>query len=360
MRYLIVYILLLLSICTFSQNSLYVKEEYTVLNNWITVSYGFNANEHVHYSISLYFSHNGIDWTQCQTVRGDIGFGVCGKGVKFVSWNVLQDLESGLKGYTQFMVKAVPDDDYISLPEMVFIPGEKYHNTLGEPISGGDDVGGFYIGKYEVTICEYAEFIESTGYKGDAEKNGGSKVFSAKEGWYLKEGVTWKDDPLGIEREIIAYNQPVIHVSLNDAIAYCEWLSKKKGEQYRLPTENEWKRATNCGLYGQADVTKTRIVGNIGAVEGNTVGYNDGYIYTAPIGMYTPNCFGGYDFKGNVWEWCNSIYESDKVPNKCESGKCYVLKGGGWSSKLTKSDQRFGLLPSDSNGSVGFRLAKSD
>ncbi len=115
-------------------------------------------------------------------------------------------------------------------------------------------VDDFYIGKLEVTFSEFSKFIESTDYVTDAERRDTSQI--AKQGfWGFQAGVNWRHDEAGQIRSVTKLLHPVIHVSWNDAIAYCNWLSEQHGLQpvydiveakvkanwnangYRLPTE---------------------------------------------------------------------------------------------------------------------------
>jgi len=99
----------------------------------------------------------------------------------------------------------------------------------------------FYMGKYEVKVGDFRQFVKDTGYKTDAETKG--NAFIRKEGKMVRqEGLYW-DNP--------GFNQtdqhPVTTVSWNDAIEFCRWLSKKTGHSYRLPTEVEWEYACRAG-----------------------------------------------------------------------------------------------------------------
>ena len=141
--------------------------------------------------------------------------------------------------------------------------------------------------------------------------------------------------------------RPVINVSWKDAIAYARWLSEKKGEKYRLPTEDEWYLACNVGV-------KTNWY--FGDDEKNLKAYawysenSDGK--THPVGVLKPNAFGLYDIHGNVWEWCKDWYD-EKKKNK-------VLLGGSWGNyaNLSRSAYRNFRSPTYRNIDVGFRLLR--
>jgi formylglycine-generating enzyme required for sulfatase activity/tRNA A-37 threonylcarbamoyl transferase component Bud32 len=175
------------------------------------------------------------------------------------------------------------------------------------------------FGATEVTRGQFRAFVDATGYRTDAEKDGrGVGDFNPAFGSQGRRLDDWR----GAGFTGLSDDQPVIGVSWNDANAFCEWLSKKEGRKYRLPSEAEWEYACRAG-------TKTRFwTGNdpeslaIGANvpdksyrEANlNTGYatleaRDGYAGIAPVGEFAANPFGLYDMHGNVWEWCQDGYD---------------------------------------------------
>src|SRR5690606_17507294 len=88
-----------------------------------------------------------------------------------------------------------------------------------EQLKGPVRINDFYIGKYEVTIGEFRKFIDDTGYKTTAEKAGNSIIWRKK--MQHAKGVNWRHNANGKEYEENSENHPVIHVSHDDAIAYC-------------------------------------------------------------------------------------------------------------------------------------------
>ena len=90
----------------------------------------------------------------------------------------------------------------------------------------------FYLGAREATLGDFKRFVGESGYKTDAEKDGKGGDGKKDGKWKTAPEFTWRD--MGFER---ADDFPVVNVSWNDAVAFCEWLSKKEGRRYRLPTE---------------------------------------------------------------------------------------------------------------------------
>jgi len=101
----------------------------------------------------------------------------------------------------------------------------------------------FYLGAHEVTRGEFANFVSATGYKTEAELDGGKAGgFNSEGHMALRSNLSWKQP--GFEQ---ADSHPVVVVSWNDATTFCRWLSEKEGKTYRLPTEAEWEYACRAG-----------------------------------------------------------------------------------------------------------------
>jgi formylglycine-generating enzyme required for sulfatase activity len=108
--------------------------------------------------------------------------------------------------------------------------------------------------------------------------------------------------------------RPVEQVSWNDAVKFCEELSKKTGRAYRLPSEAEWEYAARAGTDTPFHFGET--------ITTDLANYNGNFTYasapkgeyrkeTTDVGIFPPNSFGLYDMCGNVWEWCLDKYHNN-------------------------------------------------
>ena len=167
------------------------------------------------------------------------------------------------------------------------------------------------------------------------------------------------------------------NVTWNDAVAFCDWLSKKEGKKYRLPTEAEWEYSCRAGtktrFYSGDDDDSLKAVANIADAsfkkkypEGDwAASWDDGYPFTAPAGKFKPNAFGLYDMHGNVWQWCADWYGEDyykkspgQDPQGPDAGPFRVLRGGSFLNVAhgCRSAYRFRRAPWNRYCYYGFRV----
>jgi formylglycine-generating enzyme required for sulfatase activity len=197
----------------------------------------------------------------------------------------------------------------------------------------------FSLGVTEVTNAQYEQF--------DPEH----KRFRGR------DGVSKADD------------EPVTFVAWPQAVAYCEWLSKKEGKPYRLPTEAEWEYACRAGTetpFNTGD-TLTAEQANIGQV------VKDGKPTTVRVASYKPNAWGLFDMHGNVLEWCldwHGPYDKGEQADPVGREDGYAKVARGWCfhrperarepMKYWRSANRSGFLPEDANRYTGFRVAQGE
>jgi len=306
-------------------------------------------------------------------------------------WSKDSDIPTHVTVEKSVSIEVTTSDRTANLPSIredvvdanfVFISGGEF--TMGSPVGEvGRDiyklsniasnetqhqvmVSDFYISKYAVTVKEFKRFIEESGYRTDAENGGYSFILEGK------AKVNWRYGVSGIVRPQTEENHPVVHVSWNDAVAYCVWISEKTGMLFRLPTEAEWEYACRAGT-----TTPFNTGDNLTTEQAN---YNGGYSYknyqngcyranTVSVDSLTANSLGLYNMHGNVFEWCGDAHgggyyddcnASGIVINPLgpATGLCCVLRGGAWDSYAEGCRSAFRLnLPRDiRTGDVGFRL----
>jgi formylglycine-generating enzyme required for sulfatase activity/lipocalin len=205
----------------------------------------------------------------------------------------------------------------------------------------------------EVTNEQFRVFVNEEAYATTAERQGWGLLWNG-EGFDRAEGASWRNPGRGIAPE-----EPVVMVSWHDATAFCEWLSRRTGRTFRLPTEAEWERAARGGT------------GNFFGFEGEPAdlghhawyrGNSDGVPH--PVGTREANPLGFVDLHGNVWEWCLDRYAplgSEEVvdPVGPADGDERVLRGGSWLNGAF--DCRAGYRAHDdpdlAEPHIGFRVA---
>ncbi|UCD35147.1 MAG: formylglycine-generating enzyme family protein [Nitrospiraceae bacterium] len=231
-------------------------------------------------------------------------------------------------------------------------------------------VDDFYLSKYEVTLGQFREFVNETGYRTEAEAQDGCHSWvgdgfeeKVKDHSWQKTGFPQGED------------EPVVCVSWNDVNAYITWLNGKTGKKYRLPTEAEWEYSARSRgkayqySWGEgepagnvADESAQRELGNLKIWEG----YNDGHSYTAPVGSYRPNVLGIHDLSGNVYEWVQDWQEDDyyarspkENPRGPAQGTYKLMRGGAWDLQpdTARTTSRYWNIPGARAVCIGFRLA---
>ncbi|MEM4202155.1 MAG: SUMF1/EgtB/PvdO family nonheme iron enzyme [Candidatus Hadarchaeum sp.] len=267
----------------------------------------------------------------------------------------------------------------VYVPQGMFQMGSGLNDDLAEvdeqPVHKVQISRGFFMSRCEVTVGQFRQFVEETNYKTDVER-------SPVGGWGYNEVLkrldrgpqfTWRNP--GFRQ---TDDHPVVNVSWNDAMAFCQWLSRKEAARYRLPTEAEWEYACRAGTstrYFSGDEPRTLSrVANVAnqAVLGSLLVFvssdnQDSYTFTAPVGSLQPNSFGLHDMHGNVAEWCADRYDpryyrasSAIDPPGAGSGPSRVVRGGSWRDDPSscRSSSRDLYLPDSGNCMIGFRVLK--
>ena len=155
-------------------------------------------------------------------------------------------------------------------------------------------------------------------------------------------------------------NQPVVGVSWDEAVAYCQWLSEKTGQMFWLPTEAEWERAARGGKEGALFPW-----GNEPPSEKHFIGCDPQTGGPAKVGVNEPNDFGLFDMSENVHEWCADYYDynyyrysPERNPPGPSAGQRRASRGGSWRHriKFSRCAARSSLPPSFKYADYGFRV----
>jgi len=210
----------------------------------------------------------------------------------------------------------------------------------------------FEISKFEITVWEWKQYTKAN-----------KLSMPAKPDW------GWQD------------NYPINGITWEEAIAYCNWLSKKeklqpvyskqgpnyvcnfKANGYRLPTEAEWEFAAKGGV-------KSKGYKFSGGNDANEVAWHKAISKNSPhtVGTKLPNELGIYDMSGNVWEWCWDWYNKDyyKIekgdnPKGPEMGERRTVRGGSWDSQVNylRPANRISTPQNKTHEFYGFRVART-
>jgi formylglycine-generating enzyme required for sulfatase activity len=283
------------------------------------------------------------------------------------------------------------------LGERVALPG-------GEFLMGTEDAEGFpadaegpirlvqldpfSIGATSVTNDQFARFVAATGHRTEAESYGWSFVFAGflpgavrkisprPDGtpwWCAVQGADWQH-PEGPGSALEDRgDHPVVHVSWNDAVAYCDWVGG------RLPTEAEWEYAARGGLrqarYPWGDELTPAGEHRCNIWQGRFPIRNDaedGYRGTAPVRSFPANGYGLYEVVGNVWEWTADNWGTDHDqqssattpimnPTGPDQGTQRVMRGGSYLCHKSYCNRyrvaaRSRNEPDSGGGNNGFRV----
>ena len=278
--------------------------------------------------------------------------------------------------------------DFIALPGGTFTMGTDDRDGFAEDGEGparAVTLGPFRIAPTAVTNAQFRDFVRATHYATDAEQAGSSFVFylqlaperraamrqvSRELPWWLPvEGACWQR-PAGPGSAIHErLEHPVVHISWNDAVAYCAWAGT------RLPTEAEWEYAARGGLEGRryawGDELEPGGERRCNIFQGEfpsrpAPGWQPD---TLPVASFPPNGYGLYDTAGNAWEWCADWFSpayhaatAARDPLQDQPTGRRSLRGGSFLCHASYCNRyrvaaRGSNTPGSSASNLGFRVA---
>ena len=311
---------------------------------------------------------------------------------------------SGPNGHTLHLVPPA-HFEMGSLPWETFLKGRTEANENdAQPLHPVVLARPFYLGRTEVTVGQYAAFMEATHHETVADfgvlgwQPSEQPRDMNRRDFVVDDAFSWRNP--GYEQ---TEDHPVTCVSHADAVAYCRWLSEADpSANYRLPTEAEWEHAASGGdtsrQFSFGDDYRNQIARHANVADRSleqahprrgleqwlfdpVQGPDDGFACTAPVGSFQPNAFGLQDVHGNVWEWCQDQYLDtwyQRFPKRrhgevrpraidpvCDQpwnghGPWHVIRGGSFvnSPLQSRSAVRGVLHGRDATCYVGFRIVR--
>lgn len=230
-------------------------------------------------------------------------------------------------------VHHAPESPMVRVPEGWFLMGSEAGLDCERPVHRVW-VDAFEMAACQVTNAEYGRFVAECGHP---------------------EPVEWK------HANFAHPQQPIVAVSWFDARAFCEWLSRRTGGRYRLPTEAEWERAARGGAEGKlfpwGDSPPQQLPDYASR-------WRTG---PEPVARYAPNAFGLFDMCENVHEWCEDWFDAayyqvspERNPQGPAHGVRRSSRGGSWRHhvKASKCHTRSSIPPEFRYADYGFRVVR--
>jgi formylglycine-generating enzyme required for sulfatase activity len=256
------------------------------------------------------------------------------------------------------------------VPETVVVPAGTF--LLGSPDEEQHrlDVEGpqqpvtiaraFAVGRFAVTVDQYAAFVADTCYP----------VAATCKQWHDAE---WQERPGSFRSPGFAQSgaHPAVCVSWDDATAYVRWLAARTGRRFRLLTEAEWEYAARAGTttpywWGSSlspDLANCKP--DAGADPNATRGV--WRMSTVPVDRFAPSPWGLYQVHGNVWEWVQDCWHPSHAGAASDGGARQdpptsrrVVRGGSWLNRVRglRSARRHAAEPGYRRSDIGFRVAE--
>ena len=247
-------------------------------------------------------------------------------------------LEAQAQSFTQDLGNRI-NLEMIAIPDGTFMMGSPEDEKGGygyERPQHKVTVQPFFMGKYPITQAQWKAIADREDLKVERDLDLNPAYFKDREN---------------------SARRPVESVDWDDAVEFCQRLSKQTGTEYRLPTEAEWEYACRAGT------TTPYYFGE--NITDKLANYNSNVGETTSVGQFPPNAFGLYDMHGNVWEWCQDDWHDSykNAPNDgsawvSETSSTKVTRGGSWgiNPDFCRSATRNTTARDDRSYFIGFRV----
>lgn len=285
----------------------------------------------------------------------------------------------------------IPVIDWIKISEGEFTMGDSFNESLADSLGLFDEkpvhkvyLNEYHISKYEITHEQYIAFLNDKNIPPDNDNlvnpthHEIEKSFGYLDLSDIDCAIAYNEENEKYYFKANQYantiNTPVIEVYWYGAVAFCEWLSEKKGENIHLPTEAQWEKAARGT--DQRRYPWGNDLPNSSRCNYDSVNNGDNFNYNAPVGSFPDGAspYGVMDMAGNVWEWCQDYYKTDyysESPYENPQGppvkddknhtRFPLLRGGSWycdDYSLRSSNRLKAWFPERSRNDIGFRVAR--
>ncbi len=247
--------------------------------------------------------------------------------------------------------------------------GPQHEVNLARPIA---------MAETEITVAAFRKFVRDTGHVTLAQSEGSSRYYDEQSGRLIsRKGIDWENDYSGGKARP---NDPVVHIAARDADAYVNWLARKTGQRYRLPSEAEFEYVLRAGsqtAYAWGDDAPPEVIGNLTGDGDRSRSkrewdsafkrYRDGYWGPAPVAQFAANALGVHDMIGNVSEWVADCWHENYLRAPAD-GVAWVnrgcpkrvVRGSSWGSAPEQSRSAFRANAGESSRSarIGFRVVR--
>ena len=259
-----------------------------------------------------------------------------------------QDLQ---RRWAMYLKRSVTFNNSVDM-KLALVPPGSFRDVDGQDTIIAEP---YFLSTTEVTMRQFRQFVEAERYVTQVEDNGkGGTLIDAVAPARTRQSPAYRWSTPGYD--MASEDFPVVHVTWNDAFAFCVWLSKKEQANYRLPTGEEWAWAARCGDEG-IDFQGTQAqLAEVAWIKANAENHPHA------VRTLRANPWGFYDLHGNVSEWCREDYDAERLARingkpAAFPGLLRVVAGSNYTSG--RANYRLHSLrspPESATSTVGFRV----